>query len=276
MGTINNDIIDKFLLGECSEEELQIINSYIKESKSNARQLFRTEELYLLGKMDHEIDEERIHKAQKKLYKRIEEENKKRKKVFRLYRAIQYAAIIIATILLGGGIYYFHGINENLLVVSTQNTIKNLTLPDGTKVWLNKQSLLKYPQEFSKTQRKVFLEGEAYFEVSKNKNKPFIVENEAMNVRVLGTIFNLKNEKSCNIAEATLIEGKIEVTSNSTKGNVVLYPGQRAELDKESGLLTVKQVDSLIDIDWHSDMIYFKKANIQEICQRLGNYYKKK
>ena len=273
MKLLNDEIIDKYLLGECSEEELQEINSCIKESKNNARRLFDAEELFCLGKNDYEIDEERIDQAQKKLFKKIREQQVPPKKTFHLYKFMQYAAILIATVFICGGIYFFNNREEDLLTASADDQIKSLTLSDGTNVWLNQHSTLKYPQEFTGRQRVVILEGEAYFEVSKNEHKPFIVKNEAMNVRVLGTVFNLKNDKSCHTAEATLVEGQIEVTSNLHNGNVVLSPGQRAELNKSNGLLTVKQVNAKIDVAWHNDMISFRKANILDICQTLEKIY---
>ena len=149
----------------------------------------------------------------------------------------------------------------------------NLTLPDGTKVWLNSATHLSYDAEYNKSDRKIYLDGEAYFEVTKNRHKPFTVESDAMRVRVLGTTFNFKCDKRCRIAEATLIEGEIEVKGNKDEGQIVLAPGQRAELNRNSGRLTVKQVDAKLDAVWRDNLIPFNKANIFTITKALERFY---
>ena len=148
-----------------------------------------------------------------------------------------------------------------------------IVLPDGTRVWLNAATELKYPVAFHAKERRVYLKGEAYFEVTKNRHKPFTVESDAMRVRVLGTTFNFKCDKRCRIAEATLIEGEIEVKGNKDEGQIVLAPGQRAELNRNSGRLTVKQVDAKLDAVWRDNLIPFNKANIFTITKALERFY---
>ena len=148
-----------------------------------------------------------------------------------------------------------------------------LSLADGSRVWLNSDSRLTYPVAFSKDSREVKLEGEAYFEVTKNRHKPFTVQSDAIRVRVLGTTFNLKSDKRCRIAEATLIEGEIEVKGNKEEGQIILTPGQRAELNKNNGRLTVKQVDAKLDAVWHDNLIPFQKADIFTITKALERFY---
>ena len=94
-----------------------------------------------------------------------------------------------------------------------------------------------------------------------------------MRVRVLGTTFNFKSDKRCRIAEATLIEGEIEVKGNKEEGQIILAPGQRAELNKNNGRLTVKQVDAKLDAVWHDNLIPFQKADIFTITKALERFY---
>lgn len=131
-----------------------------------------------------------------------------------MHRWIKYAAVIAVLLVISGGAGYwlYQENNHQLLVaIADEGIVKEVILPDGTKVWLNNSTTLKYPHEFSEKERNVYLEGEAYFEVTKNQHKPFIVQSDAMQIRVLGTTFNFKCDKNCRIAEATLIEGEIEV-----------------------------------------------------------------
>ena len=268
MRNLSEEIIDKYLTGKCSQEELIEVNAWMNESEENACQLFRMEEVFHLGKFDTYADEQRMANAEKRLYRKLEQEKKKKDKVLYMHRWMKYAAIIVVALLMGGGAgYWFYNQTEHqmLVAVANEGIVKEVVLPDGTKVWLNNAATLKYPREFSEKERNVYLDGEAYFEVTKNRHKPFTVESDAMRVRVLGTTFNFKCDKRCRIAEATLIEGEIEVKGNKDEGQIVLAPGQRAELNRNSGRLTVKQVDAKLDAVWRDNLIPFNKANIFSI-----------
>lgn len=277
MSNLSEEIINRYLTGQCSEEELIEVNAWMKESEENARQLFRMEEIYHLGKFDQYTDEQRILRAEKQLYKKLDEEKGKQSKILSMHRWMKYAAVIAAMLVMGGGIgYWFYqsGNNQQMMVaVASEGIVKEVVLPDGSKVWLNNAATLKYPREFSEKERNVYLEGEAYFEVTKNRHKPFTVQSDAIRVRVLGTTFNLKSDKRCRIAEATLIEGEIEVKGNKEEGQIILTPGQRAELNKNNGRLTVKQVDAKLDAVWHDNLIPFQKADIFTITKALERFY---
>lgn len=277
MSNLSEDIINKYLTGQCTEEELVEVNAWMKESEENARQLFRMEEIYHLGKFNHYADGQRMARAEKQLYKKLDEEKGKQNKILRMHRWMRYAAAIAAILVIGGGAgYWFYqsGTDQQMMVaVANEGIVKEVVLPDGTKVWLNNSAILKYPREFSEKERNVHLEGEAYFEVTKNRHKPFTIQSDAMRVRVLGTRFNFKCDKRCRIAEATLIEGEIEVKGNKEEGQIILAPGQRAELNKNNGRLTVKQVDAKMDAVWHDNLIPFQKADIFTITKALERFY---
>lgn len=216
-------------------------------------------------------------RAEKQLYKKLDEEKRKQNKILRMHRWMKYAAMIAVILVIGGGSGYWlyqNGNNQHMMVaVANEGIVKEIILPDGTKVWLNNLATLKYPREFSEKARNVYLDGEAYFEVTKNRHKPFTVQSDAMRVRVLGTTFNFKCDKNYQIAEVTLIEGEIEVKGNKEEGQIILAPGQRAELNKNNGRLTVKQVDAKMDAVWHDNLIPFQKADIFTISKALERFY---
>ena len=183
MSNLSEDIINRYLTGQCSEEELIEVNAWMKESEENARQLFRMEEAYHLGKFDRYVDKQRLARAEQRLYKRLDEEKGKQEKILRMHHWMRYAAIIAVILMLGGGVgYWFYQESDRQLMVAVANEgiVKEVVLPDGTKVWLNNSATLKYPREFSEKERNVHLEGEAYFEVTKNRHKPFTVQSDAM------------------------------------------------------------------------------------------------
>ena len=277
MSNLSEDIINKYLTGQCSEEELVEVNAWMKESEENARQLFRMVEIYHLGKFNQYADRKQMARAEKQLYKKLDEEKRKQNKILRMHRWMKYAAMIAVILVIGGGSGYWlyqNGNNQHMMVaVANEGIVKEIILPDGTKVWLNNLATLKYPREFSEKARNVYLDGEAYFEVTKNRHKPFTVQSDAMRVRVLGTTFNFKCDKNYQIAEVTLIEGEIEVKGNKEEGQIILAPGQRAELNKNNGRLTVKQVDAKMDAVWHDNLIPFQKADIFTISKALERFY---
>ena len=216
---------------------------------------------------------EKVHIINKKLA----QEDAHSRKVIRMHQWMRYAAIIVLALMIGTGggyLYYQADPTRNMITASsTDGKVKEVMLPDGTKVWLNQSATLRYPKEFSESERDVYLDGEAYFEVTKNRRCPFVVESEAMRIKVLGTTFNFKCDKSHKLAEATLIEGEIEVRGNHDEGMIILSPGQKAELNKTTRRLVVKQVDAKLDAVWHNDLIPFEQADIFVITRTLERFY---
>ncbi|WP_437920679.1 FecR family protein [Sphingobacterium sp. LRF_L2] len=152
------------------------------------------------------------------------------------------------------------------LVVPAANFFR-LTLSDGTAVWVNSNTELRFPSQFGTHERRVYLSGEAYFEVAKDERKPFYVETKDMNVRVLGTHFNVSTygEKS----KTSLSEGRVEVSS--AQESVVISPGQSAEWS--NGNLKVRPTNLQKDLAWKNNEFYFKEDNIVNIAQQLKLWY---
>ena len=274
MSKLNEDIIIRYLENRCSEEDFVLINEWMKESDENAGELFRMEEIYQLGKFPFE-EENLVAKAERRLGRRLEQENQKRQEVFKLKSVLRYAAAIVGVIVLAAGLaYWFRNKAEELVVASAAHgQVREMLLPDGTKVWLNQSSVLKYPRTFEGKERHVYLDGEAYFEVARNHEKPFTVKSQAMDVRVLGTSFNIKCRPDNSFAETTLVEGEVEVKDKSDKGRITLLPGQKAVLNRVTGRMQVKQVDPKMEIVWHNDLIPFEKSSIFQIAAALERFY---
>lgn len=228
MSKLNEDIIIRYLENRCSEEDFVLINEWMKESDENAGELFRMEEIYQLGKFPFE-EENLVAKAERRLGRRLEQENQKRQEVFKLRSVLRYAAAIVGVIVLAAGLaYWFRNKAEELVTASAAHgQVREMLLPDGTKVWLNQSSVLKYPRAFEGKERHVYLDGEAYFEVARNHEKPFTVKSQAMDVRVLGTSFNIKCRPDNSFAETTLVEGEVEVKINQIKAELLCYRDKR-------------------------------------------------
>lgn len=143
-----------------------------------------------------------------------------------------------------------------------------MILPDGSKVFLNSASIIRFSNNFNKGDRRVELYGEAYFEVAHNKDLPFIVKFNNTEVEVLGTHFNIsayQGEK----ATATLLEGSIKIRTNKDQG--LLKPGDEASI--ANGMLNVQKVDTYKSIAWKEGMFYFHEDGIQEILDQIARWY---
>lgn len=148
-------------------------------------------------------------------------------------------------------------------------------LPDGTKVWLNASSSLKYPPLFSRTERRVELTGEGYFEVASNKLLPFIVETENQSVKVLGTHFNINTYKDTKGTKTTLLEGSVAidyVSSTEKRASRILQPGEQAVLNGQR-TLAVKKVDLSNAIAWKNGLFYFENTPVEQVLAEFSRWY---
>ena len=138
-------------------------------------------------------------------------------------------------------------------------------LADGTEVWLNAESRIEFPSNFQGNERRVSLQGEAYLKVARNEQSPFIVSTEQMEVRVLGTEFNLKSYSN-EAAHVTLVKGSVEV------GDKRLTPGQDAWYDRE-GNIQVADVDVYDVVQWKDGFFYFNDKSLVTVLRELGRWY---
>jgi ferric-dicitrate binding protein FerR (iron transport regulator) len=220
MDQLKDEILVNYLLGKCTEAENEEILAWMKQSEDNASRLFKLEELYHLGKFAKYEDEERVERAERHLQQRLDGGQSSAHSFFGMRRLLRYAAVVAVLCILGGvGGYIYHHIGgkSDMVIASADSSIvKEIVLPDGTCVWLNRLATLTYPRHFDSAERHVELKGEAYFEVTKNPHQPFIVNSEAMSVRVLGTRFNFNTNGAEHTTEVSLLEGSVQVRKETT------------------------------------------------------------
>lgn len=144
-----------------------------------------------------------------------------------------------------------------------------LTLPDGTKVWLNAESSIRYPVSFSGNERKVFVTGETYFEVTKDKTKPFLAVADEVIVQALGTRFNINAYPNEPFMSATLVEGSVLVSNGKTEN--ILKPGQQAQLS-ETGF-SVANVETSNVIAWKDNEFKFANTSLDVIMRQVERWY---
>lgn len=147
-----------------------------------------------------------------------------------------------------------------------------VNLPDGTKIWLNAASSLQYPAAFKGKQRRVELSGEAYFEVAKDKEHPFIVVTGQQEVQVLGTHFNINSYADEGATKTTLLEGSVRVSVlGPAKDGSILKPGQQAAL--LGNTLNVYAVDTEETVAWKNGYFQFNEADLGSIMRQLSRWY---
>lgn len=154
---------------------------------------------------------------------------------------------------------------------TSRGTEFRVILSDGTTVWINAESRLTYPSRFVGCERRVRLEGEAYFSVAKDEDKPFIVETDRMQTRVLGTEFNLQNYEGM-ASHLTLIHGHVEVKAIQGENVVRVKPGEDACLEA-NGTFSLKEIDTDVFVYWKEGYFFFDNTPLGDIMQHIGRWY---
>jgi ferric-dicitrate binding protein FerR (iron transport regulator) len=175
-----------------------------------------------------------------------------------------------------GTIVYDHSHDVHHASGEVYNTIETprggqyeVVLPDGTRVWLNAASSLKYPAAFTQNERRVDLSGEAYFEVAKDKRHPFIVASNRQEVQVLGTHFNINAYNDEATTKTTLLEGSVQITSDGA--SKVLVPGNQAVAAGDK--LMIRNVDTGLAVAWKNNKFIFERQDLREIMRTIGRWY---
>jgi transmembrane sensor len=145
-----------------------------------------------------------------------------------------------------------------------------LQLPDGTNVWVNASSSIKYPTAFTGKKREVEITGEAYFQIAKYPGQPFIVRVNGMEVQALGTQFNINSYSDEASVSTTLIEGSVKVTSDNA--GVILGPGQQSQL-KNGRLRLIKNVNTEEITSWKEGLFHFESADLKTILRQFSRWY---
>ena len=167
---------------------------------------------------------------------------------------------------------------EDSITADSYNTLEvplrcdfNFTMSDGTRVWINAASTLKYPAKFAADSRTVYASGEIYLEVAKDAGRPFYVVVDGITVKVLGTSFNIRAYADENDTKVTLLEGKIAAQINDKE--YTLTPGKQLKRDKTFRETSVRPVDPAEIVSWTRGYYIFKKARLQEVVNTLKNWY---
>ncbi len=257
-----DDLILKYLNNSITDEEILILYEWANKSPENMTQLQRIDTLNnmsIIAECRTKHGSNRINLSRKK----------------RILRWTVSAAAIVLIGLFSGHIISEYKISQftaqQVTFFSPRGQRSILELADGTHVWLNAGSSLKYPLNFSKNERRVFLSGEAMFDVTPNKDCPFYVETRDCTSKVLGTKFNILADEQIGIFVASLLEGKLQVFCKQTSDSLTLIPNQTARL--KGGHLVHEPIEDYNDYRWTEGIINIRGLSFEEVIHKLELSY---
>ena len=197
------------------------------------------------------------------------------KHTFHLNNMLKYAAVIALFSICGLQIYMVTKAEPtpetNTISVPTGQRV-NLLLSDGTNVWLNSGSKMKYPASFTKRKREVMLDGEGYFEVAKDSKRPFVVQTDKYNIEVLGTKFNVEAYEKASSFSAALMEGAIQISGKDEPQNkILLHPLQK--VDEIDGELVVEKIRNYDVYRWKDGLLCFERISFNDLMKEFEKTY---
>lgn len=272
-------LLTKKISGDISDCEIQLLNEIIADN----------EEYLSIHQAIIQYKSESMHPANKepdlqKVWRNIHMVKNSNSSVVKMYKVAGWAAAVLL-ILFGSGYFIFksklYNLNgADLITVESRNRRLNIILDEGTKLSLNKNTVVSYNRAFGKNKRYIKLNGSAFFDVQTNKNVPLLVEAGNINIEVKGTAFNVNNHNNKNKIEVELLQGIIEVSNRYNKNNTVLmYPNQKLIVQSEREKNIQFQVRPFIakqetnPKNQSTDTLLFKKQMFKDLAIQLAKKY---
>ncbi len=268
MNTMSEELMNGYLNGTLSQAEERELLAWVKESEDNLK-------VFKQFLADHQFSQslgDETSQAWAKLkLKLASQPERKSSRVLQLPRWVRVAAIAVIALLAGFFVNQFLQSDMSALalneIVVPNGEKAQVRLSDGTVVYLNAGTTFSYPAAFSQKQREVILVGEAFFEVSKDRSKPFIIETPDFDVRVTGTSFNLKTYPEDHENSLTLHSGSVEITQAGK--NYQLKPGDQYTLNTETHQASVGKGNLAKSRLWNEGGIYLENLDLEEIARVL-------
>ena len=268
-----NNILEKYIRGSISEEEYNELQQQIQNDSDSS-----------VGDMLNECWQKdlNIHvmprAAKERTRRQIDEKIKKDIRRIWFKRASTIAASILIPVLIISTVYFYKEMDHYKQIPNIVSVNKGqragITLPDGTIVHLNSESKLTYTPDFNGKLREVVLEGEAFFEVTPNKEKPFIVKTSVFDVEVLGTSFNVSVYNDENIVETALMEGKVKLTMQGCPSKpVYLTPSQKFIYSRSDRQGTISIMEGDTELAWKQGILAFSAEPLEEVFRKIELWY---
>lgn len=265
---MDNNLLDKYLLGDASEAERIEVMKWVEESESHRAEFLATRKIWDAVLLSDDSIGKIIIKSEKK--------SVRFRNVIR-YAAITVcssAAVIAGILLIRNTLTTPEEISEPLVLQTLCSPIGKQTesiLSDGTKVWLNSGSELEILSTSVNERRVRLNKGEAFLEVAHDTLRPFIVETEYLNIRVLGTTFDVSAYDSS--PSVVLVEGSVKVSNAAEDDETLISPGQMFSYNAETGRKTIEDVNTDNYVSWINGCLQFKSAKIEVVLRQLESFF---
>lgn len=264
---MDKQILYKYFEGTASQEEENAVYSWLDASSENEKELLKERKFFdamiLSGSIENESGNVQRTKAKRVSLKPWVRE------------VLKIAAIVAITATCG--LFYINRDKKELLSMTNTVTVPagqrvNLTLPDGTSVWVNARSKIVYPAVFASSKREITLDGEAYLEVVHNEKAPFIVHTRKCDVQVLGTKFNVEAYSDSKDFCTSLIQGSVRISDNANPSTfVVLKPNE--EVHYKEGQMLVSSIADYDHFRWREGLVCFNNVSFNELMKRFETCY---
>lgn len=267
--------IQHFVQGIANADEQKQVYTWMKENPAEKERVFRDKDLWDASLLSSEKLEVLENREWAKLNESINHSGKR--KVVSFKEFVQVAAIIVFTLGLGWMSHYFYSntiANRNIeirTVEAIKGQIKEVFLADGTHVWLNADSRLSFPSNFTNKTREIELHGEAYFEVTSNEKNPFLVKTGNHTVKVTGTKFNICEYPGDKMIETTLVEGKVKIITGDLFKD--LQPGEQSTFYTETAEVLIGEKDFDIYTAWREGRYEFRNEPVTKIFQIMERWW---
>ncbi|MDR0691936.1 MAG: DUF4974 domain-containing protein [Prevotellaceae bacterium] len=276
---MNNETLIAYLCNTLHETARQDVEAWYLASKDNQTLL---EQLYFtlfVGDRLHVYNQVDTEQSFLELKEKIRRKNAgKRRMKYGWRMAITAAAAVFAGMIVLNGIHMMKTLSKPFTIVTNLGERVQAVLPDGSKIWVGACSTLEYYNPvpfFASKEREVYLSGEAYFEVEKDKTHPFVVHSNDLQITVSGTRFNIRSNNDDILITTTLLEGEIKVTATAWGDKeIVMKPNEQLRFNREinqSELYVCPAAEEYID--WINGKLHFENAPLGEIAASLERYY---
>lgn len=270
------ELLGKYRSGKLTTNELQTLKQTINIHTDKEL------EIYVRNQWQQFNDMQPIDSTlQQKMLAKIRQRTKPETISLWRRKGLSIAASIIIVMMTSLSLYLLQNNREmskladrNVVVKVGKGERVSITLPDGTCVRLNSESELSYQQDFGLKNRKVSLNGEGFFDVTRNEARTFIVNTQYMDIKVLGTAFNVYTYENSDSVEMALVRGKVEVTTTHPPYQTInVHPDEKVVYNKSTGTMRLESTSNGLETAWISNELVFRSAPLKEVLNRVGRKY---
>jgi transmembrane sensor len=274
---MENSLLYRFVTGQCSESEKEEVVKALLQDEALQKEYIAIKNVWSLTCT---VNAEKVPDYSGE-FQRIS----RKISMNRIKTILRYAAVFTSVLCTGGFLTYQFLEKDHATIASRYNGLETkfvvplgqtaeLHLPDGTMVWMNSGSMLTYLPDFSPSNRIITLDGEAFFTVKKDADHPFIVKTAVVNIKVLGTSFNVEAyNDNLHQVNTTLVNGKVEINNIDNQKLAELLPGQIGRFSEQNGKLNITKIDTSFYTSWKEGFIIFNNTPLGEITLKMERWY---